>query len=228
MSSFSCLSLRSIPLSLDADEKYHPVHSPISVRSFPLSHGTYVDGSYTSSAFFIRHDPSSTEFLFFGDVEPDSVASVPRTIDVWRVAAPKIPDTLKAIFIECSWPSGRSDDMLYGHLTPEHLAAELTALAKEVVAHRKEQAFKTSARPARKRQKTNPIEDDELTDVLKDLRVYVTHCKDDMTSDDGDKPTRHLITEQVRELVKARNLGVMIECAEPGMWISMFHFYYSS
>lgn len=207
--------------SLDADGKYHSIHPPISVRSFPLNHGTYESDTYSSSAFFVRHDPSSTEFLFFGDVEPDSVASIPRTVDVWRAAASRIPDSLKVIFIECSWPSGRADDMLYGHLTPEHLVAELTALAKEVVTYRREQASKTSARPARKRQKANPIGPNELLDALKGLRVYVMHCKDDMTSD-CDKPTRLLITEQVRELVKAQKLGVAIECAEPGMRISGF------
>ncbi|KAF9452864.1 cyclic-AMP phosphodiesterase [Macrolepiota fuliginosa MF-IS2] len=205
---------------LDADGKYHPIHSSISVRSFPLSHGTYEDGSYTSSAFCIRHDPSSTEFLFFGDVEPDSVASTPRTIDIWRTAAPRVPETIKAVFIECSWPSGRSDDMLYGHLTPEHLVTELVVLAKEVVAYRKEKAPKVSVRPARKRQKINPIGGDELIDALKGLRVYVMHCKDDMTHDD-DTLMRHLITKQVKELVKARKLGAIIECAEPGMRISI-------
>ncbi|KAJ3574557.1 hypothetical protein NP233_g1690 [Leucocoprinus birnbaumii] len=139
---------------LEADGEYKNIHTDISVRTFPLSHGTYQDDPYTSSAFCIRHDPSSTEFIFFGDVEPDSVTKTPRNIDIWRVVAPKIPNTLKAIFIECSWPSGRADDTLYGHLTPEHLVAELVALAKEVVKYRKsEQALKTSPRPARKRQK---------------------------------------------------------------------------
>lgn len=207
---------------MDSDGKYHAVHPVVSVRSFPLSHGTYESSSYASSAFFIRHDPSSTEFLFFGDVEPDSLASTPRTIDVWRAAASKIPNTLRAIFIECSWPSGRTDDVLYGHLTPDHLVAELIALAKEVVAHRKELALRASEKPTRKRQKTNPIGNEELMDVLKGLSVYVMHCKDDMMNND-DTPTRHLITEQVRVLVRAYRLGVTVDCVEPGMRISMSH-----
>lgn len=206
---------------LEADGNYNAVHTGTSIRSFPLNHGTYQDGSYTSSAFCIRHDPSSVEFLFFGDVEPDSLAPVPRTIDIWRAVAPKIPNSLKAIFIECSWPSGRTDDTLYGHLTPEHLVAELVALAKEVVKYRKtELALKTSTRPARKRQKTNPINDDELLDSLNGLRVYVMHCKDDTTSVGG-KPMRQLITDQIRELVNARQLGATVVCTEPGMRISI-------
>jgi cAMP phosphodiesterases class-II len=111
----------------------------------PVLHGkNETAGDYTSSAFFIRHDPTHKEFLFFGDVSPDSLvladdahsgtaaAAAPLTIAVWRVAALKIPDTLSTIFIECSWPSGRPDELLYGHLSPEHLVDELVALAAEV------------------------------------------------------------------------------------------------
>ena len=152
----SLLSPLYVPLnlavsSLEADGIYHAVQAGISIRSFPLNHGADINGSYMSSAFSIRHDSSSTEFLFFGDVEPDSIVSTPRTIDIWRAVAPKIPNTLKVIFIECSWPSGRADDMLYGHLTPEYLVAELVALAKQVVKHRNSELAPRI--PARKRQK---------------------------------------------------------------------------
>ncbi|KXN90502.1 3',5'-cyclic-nucleotide phosphodiesterase [Leucoagaricus sp. SymC.cos] len=203
---------------LEADGNFHSVHTGISVRQFPLNHGTYRDESYTSSAFLIRHDSSSTEFLFFGDVEPDSLALAPRTVDIWRAVAPKVPDTLKAIFIECSWPSGRQDDMLYGHLTPDYLVAELVVLAKEVVKHRKSGQALRSSRPARKRQKANPISDEDLLDALKGLQVYVMHCKDDMNNDK--EPTRHSITRQVGELVQTRQLGATVICTEPGMRIS--------
>jgi cAMP phosphodiesterase len=180
----------------------------------------YEDGTYTSSAFFIRHDTSSTEFLFLGDMEPDSLTSSPLNIDIWRAAAPKISKSLKAVFIECSWPSGRTDDTLYGHLTPEHLVAELVILGKEVVKHRKSEPA-PKPRPARKRQKANPVDDNELVNALKGLRIYVMHCKDDMSSDDNEA-MRLLITGQVRQLVKARQLGATIICTEPGMRISMF------
>jgi len=209
--------------SLEADGIYHAVQAGISIRSFPLNHGTDGNSSYLSSAFSIRHDLSSTEFLFFGDVEPDSLVSTPRTIDIWRAIAPKIPNTLKVIFIECSWPSGRADDMLYGHLTPEHLVAELVALAKQVVKHRNSES--APGTPARKLQKTRLINNeeflDELLDSLKGLHIYITHCKDDMTGGKCE-PMRQLITDQVRELVKAHQLGAIIICTEPGMCISMF------
>lgn len=223
-----CTPLSLAISSLEADGIYHVVQTGISVRSFPLNHGADVKGSYMSSAFSIRHDLSSIEFLFFGDVEPDSLVPTPRTIDIWRVAAPKIPNTLKAIFIECSWPSGRADDMLYGHLTPEHLVAELVVLAKEVVKYRKsELAPRTTPGPARKRQETRSIIDEELLNSLKGLRIYVMHCKDDTTSIEHE-PTRQLITDQVRELVKAHQLGAIIVCTEPGMRISMFPSYWAT
>jgi hypothetical protein len=178
-----------------------------------------------SSAFFVRHDHSSVELLFFGDVEPDSLASDPRTIDVWRAAASKIPDKLRAIFIECSWPSGRPDELLYGHLTPDHLVAELVALAKEVVNHRKRLgAPVTSGERPRKRQKSGAVNDDEdLRHALDGLSIYIMHCKDDMLESGEAPTTRHLIKGQVQKLLKAHQLGVQVECIEPGMRISELH-----
>ena len=123
---------------LNFDEGYRTISPDVSVKAMPVSHGKNDTlGDYESTAFFIRHDPTTQEFLFFGDVSPDSLcdseSSEPRMIAVWRAAAPKIPSKLSTIFIECSWPSGRSDEQLYGHLSPEHLVDELAALAAEVV-----------------------------------------------------------------------------------------------
>jgi cAMP phosphodiesterases class-II len=117
----------------------------------PVSHGKNDTlGDYESTAFFIRHDPTCQEFLFFGDVSPDSLceseSSEPQMIAVWRAAAPKIPSKLSTIFIECSWPSGRSDEQLYGHLSPEHLVDELAALAAEVVGVRNAAAASSTAK----------------------------------------------------------------------------------
>jgi hypothetical protein len=79
--------------------------------------------------------------LFWGDVEPDTLAARPSNIRVWREAAPKIvAKQLDAVFIECSWPSGRSDATLFGHLTPEHVVQELKVLATEIVLTRQSQA----------------------------------------------------------------------------------------
>lgn len=194
----------------------------------PISHGRYdQSGVYDSAAFFIRHNSDGQEFLFFGDVEPDSIAAKPRTINVWRAAAPKIPAHLSTIFIECSWPESRPDDLLYGHLNPVHLAEELTALATEVVMARKtgakESRTDSDARPSRKRSKSNPLTPDSLRGALAGVRVFITHCKDD---GDGvrDRPINHINTDQVRALVEMKGLGAEILAADQGMHIGTFYF----
>lgn len=189
---------------------YRHIFPNVSVLMMPISHGSSSSGaSYTSSAFFVRHGPTAKEFLFFGDVEPDSVAAHPRTIDVWRAAAPKIPHALSAVFIECSWASGRADDTLYGHLTPEHLLDELTALAAEVVRAR------PPSPPPRKKPRTDGLASVEhLRGALSGLRVHVIHCKD--TMEIVDRPTNHVICDQIRELVEERGLGAEILPTDQG------------
>lgn len=187
--------------SLPPDNKYHPLSPSLSARSFPLNHGRNPSGTYTSTAFLIRHDPSAKEFLFFGDLEPDTLAPTPRTIDVWRAVAPKIPSTLSTLFIECSWPLARPIHALYGHLGPEHLVDELEALAREVVLARR-----STSRPVRKRRKPNP------EGALSGVRVVVMHCKEAMAG---------VILEQVRALVQQRRLGAEVVGATQGMSIEV-------
>jgi cAMP phosphodiesterases class-II len=209
----------------------------VSVKAMPVLHGKNDTlGDYESSAFFIRHDPSGQEFLFFGDVSPDSLTSNPQTIAVWRAAAPKIPSTLSTIFIECSWPSGRPDEQLYGHLSPEHLVDELAALAAEVAAVRSSSGRSSSgsggtksssraeeALPKRKRRRRNKSADVETppSEPLAGLRVYIMHCKDDLERKYS-RPIYHVIRDQVEALVKAKGLGAEVLSAEQGMTIGMF------
>jgi len=207
-------SFKYLYMSLSTDGLYHCVATDISVRTMAISHG----GVYESAAFFIRHDPSAQEFLFFGDVEPDTLSSRPRTINVWRAAAAKIPATLSTIFIECSWPLGRADDSLYGHLSPTHLADELTALATEVVMIRK--SARNELRPTRKKSKSNPLSLESLYGALNGIRVFVIHCKDNNAAI-YDRSINHLITDQVRVLVEARRLGAEILAADQGMRIEI-------
>lgn len=212
---------------------YHCISgSPnVSIRMMPLSHGRFSeDITYHSSAFFIRHSASehdtARQFLFFGDVEPDSVSSEPRNRDVWRAAAPMIPDSLDTIFIECSYPIGRANDELFGHLNPEHLTAELKTLATEVVdvrtrtrQPRNSQEWDSDAEPvhARKRQRREgPTV--SLRGALAGLKVYVIHCKDDLHGA-YTQPIHEVIASQVRELVEAEELGVEILSVEQGMKI---------
>ncbi|KAF9475669.1 cyclic-AMP phosphodiesterase [Pholiota conissans] len=205
--------------TLSPDGEYKTVFPNISVMAMPLNHGKNTLGQYNSAAFFVRHDLSQREFLFFGDVEPDSLSDKPLTIDIWRVSAPKIPESLSTIFIECSWPSGRKDDLLYGHLTPEHLANELTSLATEVVKYRHTMTqSQVKKRPLRKRQKRNSLTPEDLKNALSGVCVYVIHCKDDMNSNSG-LHIRDIIVGQIREIIEKKELGAKVVAAEQGTYI---------
>ena len=112
-----------------------------------------------SSAFFIRTESTVTtptkEILIFGDVEPDSVSLSPRTAQIWAEAAPKIAaGILTGIFIECSYTDAQADAVLFGHLAPRHLLAELQNLADMVREARKEhEQAREAARLGRKRKR---------------------------------------------------------------------------
>lgn len=216
--------------TLPADGNYFKINREISVCSMPLTHGlTMTMAIYESTAFFIRNNISKEEFLFFGDVEPDSISSKPQTIDVWKTAASKIPGTLTAIFIECSWPSGREDKMLYGHLSPQHLVDELVVLAKETYRFNKLSEPKSNGdhsegtqngpgTRSRKKKRLNSISLASLRGVLNGLPIYIMHCKGDV---DGiyDRPINHIIADQVKELLEGKELGVQVIAVEQGMHI---------
>ncbi|KAH8102887.1 cAMP phosphodiesterases class-II-domain-containing protein [Cristinia sonorae] len=229
---------------LTPDGQYKPISKDISVHTMPLSHGRYpscVLTMYDSAAFFVRHDPSGQEFLFFGDLEPDSIAGGGRTQAVWDTAAPLIPSRLSTIFIECSWPMGRPDDMLYGHLNPEHLIEELANLAASVWKTRNSNADRedttspssdatstNTPHRVRKRQKRNhksfshpsPPSADQLRGVLDGVRVVIIHCKDDLTGE-YDRPVNLVIADQIRGLVEERGFGAEVVAAAQGMHISI-------
>ena len=213
-----------LSIRLSTDGKYKVVFPDVAVRTMLLNHGHNTLGHYTSTAFFIRHEPSQREFLFFGDVEPDSIADKPLTINVWHAAAPKFPALLSTIFIECSYPSGRKDDVLFGHLTPEHLVTELSVFATEVVKYKRDtQLLETRKCPPRKKQKQNPLTAEDLRGALAGLQVFITHCKDDMTGGSG-PPAREIIAEQVRSIVNEKGLEAKILVAEQGMRIGGSNF----
>jgi hypothetical protein len=209
----------------------------------PVLHGQNDTlGDYESSAFFVRHDASGQQFLFFGDVSPDSLAAhTPQTIAVWRAAAPLIPHALSVIFIECSWPSGRPDEQLFGHLSPEHLVDELVALAAEVMAVRlakaaaegnatptaTDDASPPEPKPRRKRRKRLRKMSADPPPLplgpLAGLRVYIIHCKEDLEGK-YDEPISQVIRGQVDALVQAKGLGAEVLSANQGMTISTSYF----
>ncbi|KIM53718.1 hypothetical protein SCLCIDRAFT_1222584 [Scleroderma citrinum Foug A] len=205
---------RLVYQALSDDGTYKSIFPDVSVRNATISHGKNESGIYESSCFFVKHVPTGHEFIFFGDVEPDSIAQNPRNVIVWRAAAPKIPHDLSVIFIECSYPAGRPIDALYGHLSPEHLVQEMLNLATEVVlARSSSRAKKGRLRKKKKKDMTSP---EVLHNALAGLRVYIMHCKETYTSD---RPINHVISDQCRDLLKPHNLGVEILTADQGMQI---------
>ncbi|OAL04936.1 hypothetical protein IQ06DRAFT_102673 [Phaeosphaeriaceae sp. SRC1lsM3a] len=117
-----------------------------------------------STAYFIRTESTLTtpkrEILIFGDVEPDSLSLSPRTALIWAEAAPKIAaGILTGIFIEVSYTNAQGDAVLFGHLAPRHLLAELQNLAEKVRESRKEhEREKEEARQNRKRKRASKSE----------------------------------------------------------------------
>jgi cAMP phosphodiesterase len=98
-----------------------------------------------SSAFFIRADATGREVLIWGDVEPDSLSMIPRNHIIWAEAATKlILGHLGGVFIECSYKESQPDSVLFGHLAPRHIIAELLVLADLVVEKRSEAAMANS------------------------------------------------------------------------------------
>jgi cAMP phosphodiesterase len=191
-------------------EQYQQLFPNVSVRTMPLTHGrSFTDPtlSYESSAFFIRHDITQRQFLFFGDVEPDSLSAKPQSIAVWRAAARLVPDQLDSIFLECSWSVDRDDSMLFGHLSPKHVLHELETFADEIIRFK---ANNKDGSRTPKRQRMN------RAGVLHGLTLYIIHCK--AALNDLHDQTQ-LIARQVKTLVEEQKLGIEIVGVVQGMRI---------
>lgn len=118
--------------------RYHPVRlvpgeeraldgTAFRATAFELAHGR--DGG--STAFLLRSDGGSV--LYVGDTGPDAVERSTRLASLWTAVAPLVRDrSLRAVLLECSYPSERPDARLFSHLTPRWVRAELDALAARV------------------------------------------------------------------------------------------------
>lgn len=137
----------------------------LSVEAWPLSHA----GS-PSTAFLLQQRDGSA-LLYLGDTGPDAVERTDRLARLWRRIAPRIrTGTLRALFVEVSYPDPRPDEQLFGHLTPKWLAAELAALAALV--------------------------DPNDPAALRTLTVVVTHIKPSPTA--GPDPRAEIQTQLAR------------------------------
>ncbi|KAG8863742.1 3',5'-cyclic-nucleotide phosphodiesterase pde1 [Tulasnella sp. 330] len=220
---------------------YTIVAPDISTRAMPITHGVCShnsDNAYESSAWFVRNDKTGSEFLYFGDVEPDSISNKPRTHSVWKAAAAKIlSGKLNTIFLECSWRSDRPNAMLFGHLSPPHVLDELRNLATEVKTHEERPKLAPRPRPslfsiilsalgiASKPQKlpppSPPLPDSQLLGALKGIRLIVTHCKSSPEAFPDGATIADVICEEIRSLTDAVGLGVTIVAAKQGDMIDI-------
>ncbi len=94
----------------------------MNVTGYPLAHG-----ALESTAFVIAAQQDA--ILCLGDTGADAVEGKPRLAELWHAVGPLIAaHRLKAIIIEVSYPSDRPQNLLFGHLTPALLFAELRQL----------------------------------------------------------------------------------------------------
>jgi len=99
----------------------------MTVEAFVVSHGA----PYESTAFLVR---SADDYvLYFGDVGPEGVEGTGLITAVWERVAPLIADgSLLGMFLEVSYAEGRPDSLLFGHMTPSWMMAEMHTLAQMV------------------------------------------------------------------------------------------------
>ena len=136
----------------------------MTLQAFPLSHA-----GATSTAFLIQ--AAGFYVLYCGDTGPDAVEQRDTLHTLWTVIAPLVQaKKLRAMFLEVSYPDERPDNLLFGHLTPRWLMAELGHLAQLV----------------------NPQHPHA---ALQELTVVVTHIKPVLTP--GPSPQEH-ITQQLQ------------------------------
>jgi cAMP phosphodiesterase len=108
---------------LDSAKEVPLAQTSMFVTAFPLSHGN----PYESTAFLIRN--GENYLLYLGDTGPDEIEKSNKLHLLWENIEPLIKaKKLKAIFIECSFPSSQKDAQLFGHLTPKWMMKEMTVL----------------------------------------------------------------------------------------------------
>lgn len=94
-------------------------------RIFQLSHVN----PYLSSAILVSN-PQGESVLYLGDTGADRVEKSDKLQHLWTSIAPLVKNKkLKAIMIETSFDNSRSENSLFGHLTPKLLTEELQKLA---------------------------------------------------------------------------------------------------
>ncbi len=104
--------------------------------------------------------------------------------------------------IECSYDSSRPFDVLYGHLQPQTLYAELQVLGSLV------------------RKFVSAGDDNDRKQPLHGLKIYITHVKTSLVPHPSGKTNRERVFEELKELESGAGgggLGVEFVMLENGM-----------
>ena len=113
-------------VDLSPGQRVPLVNTAMQVTAYPLAHG-----GIESTAFLIQSQQDAV--LCLGDTGADAVEGKPRLAELWRAVGPLVAaHRLKGIIIEVSYPSERPRNLLFGHLTPALLFAELEQLETAV------------------------------------------------------------------------------------------------
>lgn len=231
----SCLRYQRLPIS--GISRTDPTRRiGLSALHMPVVHGNTSRGTYESSAFFVNADacaatqdmetmttpPDGPEILFWGDVEStiDEDVRVEDATDVnirvWREAAIRWNQgRLGAVFIECSYASDRPCHLMFGHLRPQSLYAELVRLSACVSLL---QAFSPSASSSSSSSSLpSPL-------PLAGLKIYIIHVKQPLKPDPSGLGIMTLIKRELDELEgqargKGEGLGVEFIMMKRGMRI---------
>lgn len=185
-----------------------------------LSSGSVQD--VPSTAFLLTNEACDRSMLFLGDVEADAPERHECNQALWRAVAPRVAGgQLRTVFIECSFSNAQPKHMLFGHLNPSLLYAEVRTLARCVRAERGQSDDAAS-----------------MAGTLRGLRFVVVHVKGLVLSkklqhdrlgykenedrcvigDEHDtRPLSTVIHEELQELEAEHRLGVEFVMAQQGL-----------
>ena len=116
------VKMRGFRIELEEIEEQLINHK--AVKETVVTGGVDGDGETYLCAYIVPRDPESGA---------DAVEGSDALARIWdRLGKLVAASSLRAILIEVSFPSSRPDDLLFGHLTPKWLFAELRQLAARV------------------------------------------------------------------------------------------------
>src|SRR6478736_659065 len=111
-------------VKLETEKEIPLENTKMTVKAFSLSHST----TSQSTAFLIGSDQNY--ILYLGDTGADAIEKSDKLNQLWKSIGPLIAEKkLKAIFIEVSFSNEQPDQLLFGHLTPKLLMAEMQQLS---------------------------------------------------------------------------------------------------